>query len=483
MASTTTTPAAAAAANKWHDVQFFTARESKVEEVRPYLFGLHLHQNRTKLFKTLERVPLTEVAAFRAQEAYNLYNNDKDRVRGEGGPKHACMVEEVAIYVGPKFYSPGRYWAELVERDMEHWATENAGKEVRCEVAVAFAEPQAEGGEPNLAVFSGKMRGTIVWPPRGTHGTGWDSVVQVLGCDQTLAEMDAARNLVNFRHMAYQGLMHWLHRDQVEYPGVYELHLTVPYDPSPEYREKFFAVCAEVGVKPLEIVFESTPGMTPQYQTAVYRSPKSSEEAIDMVQEQAKRFVERGVAVTRMKVEAMFGNRVVPQTDADARAPGLEHSYFEFHMKPKLAPEEWTPEACQRFLEVLQRFCRVDTDGSPVYAALSAGVNGGRAISFRTWRRGAVRAKAVFYRLIDALTEAGFPPKKKPLHEFALYESDSEMDMPWLRPGNTKPLERWDDAASLDKELFADEEQPTDERSRFFNSTIGTLKYWLWHVR
>lgn len=38
-------------------------------------------------------------------------------------------------------------------------------------------------------VFEGKVEGTLVWPPRGTHGFGYDPVFQPEGYDITFGEM------------------------------------------------------------------------------------------------------------------------------------------------------------------------------------------------------------------------------------------------------------------------------------------------------
>jgi len=52
-----------------------------------------------------------------------------------------------------------------------------------CVLSLAWPDGQTQ-------VFEGKVEGTIVWPPRGTHGFGYDPVFQADGSDITFGEMD-----------------------------------------------------------------------------------------------------------------------------------------------------------------------------------------------------------------------------------------------------------------------------------------------------
>ncbi|MCF6322523.1 MAG: hypothetical protein L3J32_12255, partial [Rhizobiaceae bacterium] len=52
-----------------------------------------------------------------------------------------------------------------------------------CVLSLAWPDGQTQ-------VFEGKVDGTIVWPPRGTHGFGYDPVFQADGSDITFGEMD-----------------------------------------------------------------------------------------------------------------------------------------------------------------------------------------------------------------------------------------------------------------------------------------------------
>jgi XTP/dITP diphosphohydrolase len=52
-----------------------------------------------------------------------------------------------------------------------------------CALAIAWPDGDVE-------TFEGQVHGTIVWPPRGTHGFGYDPVFLPDGGDQTFGEMD-----------------------------------------------------------------------------------------------------------------------------------------------------------------------------------------------------------------------------------------------------------------------------------------------------
>jgi len=55
-----------------------------------------------------------------------------------------------------------------------------------CALAIAWPDGHAE-------VFEGEVHGTIVWPPRGDRGFGYDPVFLPDGYDRTFGEMDPDR--------------------------------------------------------------------------------------------------------------------------------------------------------------------------------------------------------------------------------------------------------------------------------------------------
>lgn len=57
-----------------------------------------------------------------------------------------------------------------------------------CALALAFPNT----GETGLHIYTGEVQGTIVWPPRGGNGFGYDPVFQAKGDLKTFGELDPA---------------------------------------------------------------------------------------------------------------------------------------------------------------------------------------------------------------------------------------------------------------------------------------------------
>ena len=57
-------------------------------------------------------------------------------------------------------------------------------------------------------VFEGRVFGTIVWPPRGTHGFGYDPIFVPHGFRETFGEMEPAqKHAMSHRARAFDKLM------------------------------------------------------------------------------------------------------------------------------------------------------------------------------------------------------------------------------------------------------------------------------------
>jgi XTP/dITP diphosphohydrolase len=64
---------------------------------------------------------------------------------------------------------------------------------------LAIAWPDGES-----AIYEGQVSGTLVWPPRGAKGFGYDPVFQPLGSDRTYGEMDwEEKKLTDHRAAAF----------------------------------------------------------------------------------------------------------------------------------------------------------------------------------------------------------------------------------------------------------------------------------------
>ncbi len=70
-----------------------------------------------------------------------------------------------------------------------------------CTLALAWPDGET-------AVFEGRCEGTLVWPPRGVLGLGYDPIFIAEGMSQTFAEIDpAVKNTISNRARAFEKLV------------------------------------------------------------------------------------------------------------------------------------------------------------------------------------------------------------------------------------------------------------------------------------
>ncbi|MBI3513676.1 MAG: RdgB/HAM1 family non-canonical purine NTP pyrophosphatase, partial [Proteobacteria bacterium] len=70
-----------------------------------------------------------------------------------------------------------------------------------CALAVAWPDGA-------LASFEGRVDGTLVWPPRGTRGFGYDPIFLPRGGAETFGEMDqTAKHAISHRAIAFRKLV------------------------------------------------------------------------------------------------------------------------------------------------------------------------------------------------------------------------------------------------------------------------------------
>jgi XTP/dITP diphosphohydrolase len=75
---------------------------------------------------------------------------------------------------------------EKVEAELQKSGSEDRSAKFVCALAVAWPD----GTE---AVYEGEVHGTLVWPPRGEKGFGYDPVFVADGETETFGEMEPAR--------------------------------------------------------------------------------------------------------------------------------------------------------------------------------------------------------------------------------------------------------------------------------------------------
>ena len=79
----------------------------------------------------------------------------------------------------------------------------DAGHDAHFVCALSLAWPDG-----SIASFEGKVHGTLVWPPRGPNGFGYDAMFVANGDTRTFGEIEpAAKHAVSHRAMAFAKLV------------------------------------------------------------------------------------------------------------------------------------------------------------------------------------------------------------------------------------------------------------------------------------
>ena len=91
---------------------------------------------------------------------------------------------------------------ERVWREVEAAGPE-AGQDAHFVCALSLAWPDG-----TIESFEGKVHGTLVWPPRGTNGFGYDAMFVANGDTRTFGEIDPAeKHAVSHRAQAFRKLV------------------------------------------------------------------------------------------------------------------------------------------------------------------------------------------------------------------------------------------------------------------------------------
>lgn len=91
---------------------------------------------------------------------------------------------------------------ERVWRSVEA-AGPDAGRDAHFVCALSLAWPDGA-----IESFEGKVHGTLVWPPRGDQGFGYDPMFVAVGFDQSFGEIErAAKHAISHRAQAFRKLI------------------------------------------------------------------------------------------------------------------------------------------------------------------------------------------------------------------------------------------------------------------------------------
>jgi XTP/dITP diphosphohydrolase len=98
----------------------------------------------------------------------------------------------------------GRDWMLAMEKVEAKLQALGSGVSRRAEFVCTLAVAWPDGEE---ALFEGRCPGTLVWPPRGDRGFGYDPVFVPAGHGESFGEMDpAAKHVISHRAAAFAKL-------------------------------------------------------------------------------------------------------------------------------------------------------------------------------------------------------------------------------------------------------------------------------------
>ena len=99
-----------------------------------------------------------------------------------------------------------RDWMRAMERVWRE--IEAAGPDASHDAHFACALSLARPDDGQVQSFEGRVDGTLVWPPRGDKGFGYDPMFVPVGRDQTFGEMDQAeKHRISHRADAFRKLV------------------------------------------------------------------------------------------------------------------------------------------------------------------------------------------------------------------------------------------------------------------------------------
>lgn len=126
-----------------------------------------------------------------------------------------ALSDDSGLAVAALGGQPGVYTANWAERPdgsrdwmmamhkVEAALPADAARDAEFVCTLALAWPDGEA-----AVFEGRVAGSLVWPPRGDRGFGYDPVFMPTGYGQTFGEMDpAVKHSISHRAVAFAKLV------------------------------------------------------------------------------------------------------------------------------------------------------------------------------------------------------------------------------------------------------------------------------------
>ncbi|MBN9546099.1 MAG: RdgB/HAM1 family non-canonical purine NTP pyrophosphatase [Alphaproteobacteria bacterium] len=146
----------------------------------------------------------------------------KARAAADAG-KHPALADDSGLWVNALNGDPGIYsarWAgptkdfsiamARIERELLDKKAHDFSAKFVC--ALSIAMPPRDGKQGEIKTFEGEVHGRLTFPPRGTHGFGYDPIFipgEGKFGDMTFGEIDPhAKNAMSHRARAFEKLLH-----------------------------------------------------------------------------------------------------------------------------------------------------------------------------------------------------------------------------------------------------------------------------------
>lgn len=174
----------------------------KVKEIAELLEPFGVGVRSAAEMKLPEPAETGETFAANAElKALNAAQSGLPALADDSGLSVAALGGRPGIH-SARWAGPGKDFALAMQR-VEDALKGKKDRRARFVCALALAWPDG-----HVETFQGEVEGTLVWPPRGTKGFGYDPMFRPLGRDITFGEMaPAEKHEISHRAMAFGKLV------------------------------------------------------------------------------------------------------------------------------------------------------------------------------------------------------------------------------------------------------------------------------------
>lgn len=359
-----------------------------------------------------------------------------------------CMLIQAAVLFGAKSPSnPRRDRTFLNDLSAKKFCEMHRGKQGVVEYALGYTDDGV-----TARVFRRDMPGRVSTSTQGASDYAVDQIWIPHGYGRTFAELKSYQNIINKRHHLFLDLGAFLGLEIAN--DVFEVHVTVAGSDT-ETLKRFESACEELGVKAIHIELARGTNPTHFITSSFHRGALSRVEG--EAHEIEQRLTECGFTVSRVKIESMIRNSLVPGSDEEV-ARRSESNYFEFHVKIAIndtARVEALKELCDAFDAHFSRNPSNQLeDGVVLHFA-----------TLRVYGAGRANACARFDEFLDRLKSNGFVLSNI-LREYTVYDTNVSLDDGWFRNATAAACDTQCEHMLTGNCPFAEQELPVGKSLR-----------------